>query len=695
MTVSRNRGAFLSRIPVRLAWFTVLTVAVPLTATAQFDEQGQDVDTPGLVVEAAAGWDGTVDLGTAVPISFLITNHSTSLVKGQLRLYDRVHGHEVDLGEVHIAPGTARRVTSIQSMGEWMECFAALRDGAKILWRRELALRTGRDFSPSLNFALFIADGGRSLQLPGAVSDVSTLGSDTLLLGSKKGRPVQCLTVKSWQVPNHFGPLVVAQAMIFREGMDESALNRVQWKAVGEWLCQGGTVFVHEKSRELIDHLVETSPLKSGAPIQSGEFTIRGVGLGAIHEYSQPLFDSAGNGTRKQIADTIARLPKQHIISLVELGDLYSSRDGRADRNRILVVAFFGFYTFLSGFVALLLFRLTQRRIAGYTVVIVTGGCVLSGLLGGLLRFSQGDLRWMTVTQAGAGGAVQVARIEVQSAGGRNTQVAVTGGRPDLQFTGNRRRYYYSWNSNRSSTTRGFPSFTWQRNRAPDRDNSYQVDVPMTPWGSRMLHATAFNPDVPRLGFRLNFNSGSAVTGQVQPQSEAQAEPPAQTSGTPSGTVSLMLRNHLPYDLTECWLLIGATHDPAGQVTMTQPAPLSPGLPPGIVPTVQGQTNGLIDVYHMERVANLAAGESHESRFPVEFKVLQNNWEFHRSWRGGSLTLPRISRLGTASAWIVGRLTQSPGLSIDREHGDFVPQEELHLYFQEILPEDLTGLTIQ
>src|SRR5262249_23942911 len=41
---------------------------------AQTNRPQEDVDSPGLVIEAIAGWDGTVDKNAPIPVSFLIRN---------------------------------------------------------------------------------------------------------------------------------------------------------------------------------------------------------------------------------------------------------------------------------------------------------------------------------------------------------------------------------------------------------------------------------------------------------------------------------------------------------------------------------------------------------------------------------------------------------------------------------------------
>jgi hypothetical protein len=685
----------------RFVLVTMLSLLIPASARCQFEDSEKKIDTAELVIEASAGWGGTVDQGRPVAVSFLLTNHSDQMIDGRLTLSDPTYGFEVDLGEVFVAPATSRRIASIQAMENWFECYATLSGDGKVLWRRELPLNTGRPFLKNVNYALFVDDGGRALQLPGSAADPTTLGPSELQVAGESGFPVECLTAKTWQVPNHPGPLMSVKAMIFREGADAEALNRLQWEAVAEWMCQGGTVFVHSRSREIIDRLKKFSPLAGDSPVQAGEFTIRHVGLGAIYEYSQPLVSSEGAETRNLIAEHIALLTGNPLSSLVGSGFLHHSRrGGQADRNRILVVGFFGIYTVLSGLVAIVLFRMSQRKIGIYTVVVVSGACVLSGLLGWVLRYSQGDVTWMTVTQSGAGGAVQVARVEVQSAGGRNTQVAVSGENVDLQFTGQTRRRYY-WDAR---SPQGFPPFTWQPNQAKGQQDTYQVNVTMTPWGNRRLHATGFKRGFPRLDFGLTFHPSpvpvTGLAGPDQPPSEPLAGEPVPEgesaamlpSQVPSGEVTLKIVNRLPYDLIDCQLIIGVTQSVPGQPAGVQQLAIGqPGRPQPMPVPLQTTVTGiaLTDVYHMGSIPGVVAGSTLQTKFPLRLQPMRNQWEFQRSWRGGSMMLPRLSRLGTASAWIVGQVSRSSNLTIDEEHSDFVPDEGLHLYIQEIRPEDI------
>lgn len=693
---ARCKSAQHSNAVLQIPLIALLSVVLSPAAMAQADRSQREADAPGLVIEAALGWDGTVDRSAPVPVSFLITNHSDRIIEGQFTLSDPDTGHQAMLGEVVIGPGATRRFASIQDLSDWSECTAALRNGGQVLWQRDLALVSGSAFLANVSFALYVDDSGWRLPLPGAMANAAPISDSDLLVAGEQGRPVRCLTVKSWQVPDHPGPLVPTQAIIFPEGAEVDNLNRVQWQAVAEWMCLGGTVFVHAESREIIARLTESAPLDPGAADQSDEFLVRRCGLGAIYEYQQPLFTTDGDEVRRQIAETTALLTKNHLSNLVATTNLHRRGPNRADRNRVLVVILFAFYTLLSGVVALLLFRLTRRRIGAYTLIVVAGGSVASALLGGFLRFSQGDLQWITVTQAGAGGIVQVARIDVQSSGGRSSQVAVHGEHADLQYFGQAEPYYY-WNRRWT----GFPAFTWQPNRADGDDETYQVRVPMTPWGRRQLLAIGFKRELQPLDFQLTFEPREPPPAGEAAQNDADREPTnnqetqVETPAISIGVFTLKLVNRLPYDLNACWLIVGATHNfpqPPGsqQPVQLQSFPYRTRSQQATVLT----TGGPADVYHMTQLPSIRAGDTYEAEIEADFQLMPNDWDLRRTWPAGSLIPSRLTRLGTATAWLIAHIDQSPILSIDTPHTDFLPQDECHFFVQQIDPEHMPDASL-
>lgn len=675
-----------SRSRFGLIAFLVLLGAA--AAHAQDDSLRNDVDSPGLRIEAAAGWGGAVDTSAPVPVAFLIHNDSDAQITGRLRLTDPFDSRNVLLGEVVVSPGTARRFTTIQALSGWDECYATFSTDGDLRWRRELPLNTGGGFSHNINFALFVDEGGRRLQISEEAPDTSAYNSNTLIAG-EDGRPVECLTVKTWQLPSHPGPLIPVQAVIFPEGAGDEDVNDAQWQAVAKWMCQGGAVFLHRDSANIRQRLTAVAPFIPDPPVLEGELMISRAGLGAIYEYDQPLLPSAGGKMRATIGRAVANLARQHIAGILNGTDRHHWRGGRADRNRAYIALFFGCYTLFVGIVPLILFRLSRKRIAGYVVVIVGGASILSGVAGVYLRHSRGDLHWTTVTQVGAGGAVQLGRIEVQSAGGRNTQVAVRGPSADLQFVNSPRshRYYYG-----PRPSNPHPPFAWQPDLAPAFEDTYQVNVTMTPWGRRRLQAAAFERTLLPLDFEIDFQPRAPYDDEESAQIREEAEQPeTMTLPGPQGQLTLKVTNNLPFALQQAWLVVSIAQSAQGEEDPSLAAAKRIVEAQNALPLQLGsQSESAIAVNQNYALPHIAAGAILEQTFKAELDQVQENyWNQAIHMPDGYIPSPQVGQAGTASAWIIGLLEESPILTVDAQRSDFDPHEQLHLYVQEIRPEDM------
>ncbi len=643
-------------------------------AMAQPNPTSQDIDTPGLIIEAEAGWGGFVDRSYPVPVSFLLRNDTKQDIQGTLRLKDSINGNEVSLGDVVVSPGTTRRFTSVQSLSNWFDCSATLARNQKILWHRSLNLNTGKSFAGGFNHVLFVDNNERKLDLPTEdqnVTAIATAMGDSAVPG-KKGRPIRSVTAKPWQIPNHPGPLLAVQAIVFHEGTTEKDLNAVQWKSVSEWICEGGLAFVDNQSREVIDRLVKSSPLSPDLAVESGPLIVRRMGLGEIREYAKPLMSAEGIELRTLLATTAANWPRNQINSFQDLPSFHTVKHREADRYRTLIITLFSLYTLVTGAGALLLFRLNQKQIAAFTVVIVCLTSVIAGIFGGSLRLSKGDLRWMTVTEAGSGGLVQVGSIEVQSTGNSSSRVTIKGDNVDLQYIGIAHDWFYGVNQQQN-----YSPFTWQANQLPTEDNAYQISVPMSPFGRRRCHANAFQSGAKQIEIDLKFDFN-------HPALEAQRK----SSGTvPDGKFTLKLKNHLPFEITDSFLLIGVTTvDPQKKA---QPNRVNSA---GYWARQQINTDpveGLSDLYHRQVLPALAGGGSCDVEFSANFKLPEHLQLYSPFWRFQSSPVPRLSRVGTTRAWIMGKLSKSPIIEIDEDRSDFVPEKGTHLFVQEIDLEDL------
>ena len=663
-----------------MRWMVVAALLLCLTcstlnAQGQTDDP-QQADFPGLDIQAVPGWDGYVDLAAPVPFSFLISNFSQDTIEGELTLTNPEDDRTPSLGEIFIGPNSVRRFSSIQAVPDWYQCIARFSHDGRVLWQRELALTTGKDFSEDLNYLLFVDDGTRQLQLP--ISENGGGGTGRLVLEVGYGRAVQPLGVKTWQIPQHPGPLTVAQAIVFSETTKVDMLNDAQWDAVGKWICLGGTVFVHDKSTELIERLKKVTPLAAQPEILFQELTTHRCGTGSIREYAGPLFSATDVTTPWQIGESASRLSRYTTMSMLESTDLTYWESRNSEINRMWVVTVFVVYTLLSSS-AILLFRLSRRNITIFTSVVVGLTCVAAVVLGGVLRTSRGDLRWVTITSAGSGGLLQLGKIDVQSAGGRNTQMTVNGRDADLQLSESddiRTDYYYGYYYQPRITKPHFPSFTWQASQLEDQADAYQVNVPINPWGRRRLYATAYQPLERGVDIEVTYS----LPETLPPEQAAQL---GATYGL-NGTFRVKATSHLPFDLENCRLIIARTQVSSDVQATTYSTPFPGANPsPQNVDIQMEQVNSLGDFGRLSPsipVTVESAPGTHMTTETLGAQMGQNT---------GEAVFPKVAHDGATSVWIVAQISKSPILSIDQQRSDFESLQEQHWYVQEVLPEQV------
>ena len=160
----------------------------------------------------------------------------------------------------------------------------------------------------------------------------------------------------------------------------------------------------------------------------------------------------------------------------------------------------------------------------------------------------------------------------------------------------------------------------------------------------------------------------------------------------PQGQFTLRLHNHLPVTIADCSLMIGATARSDQESSDSNFRALN--VSGGRMQAQSGTPPGMIDVYHTTSLGHLSAGRTVEQSFTADFQVKYRPWDMTVSVQNGRTTFPRISRLGTATAWIIGRLEESPILTIDEQQTQFTPREELHLFIQQILPADMPNISV-
>lgn len=669
----------ISTAPLRdlfVVMFLLCVSAFAEIAQGQQAPEPKQTDFPGLDIQAVPGWDGYVDQSAPMPFSFLISNFSQDTIEGELTLTDPEDDRTLSLGKIFIGPNSVRRFSSIQAVPDWYQCIAKFSHEGRVLWQRELALTTGKDFSEDLNYLLFVDDGSRQLQLP--INENGGGGTGRFVPEVGHGRVVQPLVVKTWQIPQHPGPLTVAQAIVFSETTKVEMLNDAQWDAVGKWICMGGTVFVHEKSTELIERLKKATPLAAQPGILFQELTVHRCGTGSIREYAGPLFSATDVQAPKQIAESGSRLSRYTTMSLLEHTEMRWWESRNSEINRMWVVTVFVVYTLLSSS-AMLLFRLSRRNITIFTSVIVGLTCVAAVVLGGVLRTSRGDLRWVTITSAGPGGLLQRGKIDVQSAGGRNSQMTVNGRRADLQLSESDATpddYYYAWYYQPQRTKPHFPSFTWQASQLEDQADAYQVNVPINPWGRRRLYATAFQP----LERGVDIEVSYSLPVPLSPELAAKL---GTTYGL-NGAFRVKATSHLPFDLENCHLIIARTQV-SSDVKGTN---FSSGFP-GTYSSSQIVGPQIEQVQSLNYLGRLSPSVPVMGESAPRIGLTTENLGAQMVPPTGEVLFPQVAHDGATSVWIVAQISKSPILSIDQQRSDFELLQERHWYVQEVLPEQM------
>jgi hypothetical protein len=648
------------------------------TATAQVERTSdKDQDFAGLDIQVSAGWDAYVDLNAPVPVSFLLTNHSTQTIEGELILTEPHQKKTVRLGEVFIGPNSVKRFSSIQALSGWDEFIVRYEGNDQTFWRRTVSLTTGKDFSEDLSYLLFVDDGGRMLQMPtGQASMAAVTARYTPENG--QGRPVQAVAVRSWQVPQHPGPLTVAQAMLIAESADVGMLNEAQWQAVARWICLGGTLMLHDKDETVLAHLKSISPLVIQPAVPLRGMMVHRCGSGSIRTYSAPLFAASDQSSVQSIVETAARLPRHNAMTLLESLDFNTWNERNSQKTRMLVLIVFACYALLSGLGSILLFRCHRKTLATYVSAVVAVACIAAVGLGSVLKNSPGDLRWTSVTQAGAGGVMQLGRIAVQSSGGRNTKAGILGRHADLQLVRDSDafmyRHYYNSYSHEPQLP-GYPAFTWQGSLLEDTADAFQVGVPITPWGSRRLIATAFDPRLEGLKCQISYSP------TVEPANSG-------NPGAMSGRFDVRLQNRLGIDINDCRLIICRSGVKQNQSSDLETYERRIG---GMQFQEDGEPGSLFRIENVCPLGMLPNNQALEVGVQ-DFEQEQNN-QYPNQWGNNVWVtwqmIPRVPYPGGTSLWIAAQLSGSPVLQIDEARTDFEPIHDFHWFLQEIPEEDL------
>ena len=625
-------------------------------AGAQEDELRMTKSGGGLDVEFQAGFGDLVDRRTATSVSFLMRNNSGQQITGFMRLVNPDTEARIELREIALSPQAGLRVSTIQDLSDWTECFAELTNPqGEIIWRQAVGLTAGQGVDTNMHYCLLIHDSARAINFP-SLEVPANLNATYQAAAAEAGRHVAMLQTRTWQIPDHPAPMRIAVAALIPKGTAADDIKAMD--SLAEWVCEGGHLYFRTDADKIRNEIIKRLPLTPEPEFQDGAFSVQRVGRGQLIRYEGTIVDSADSPLHREILTRISRTPLNRAASLPRKIREDEIENGSAELNRIYLLSFIGLYGLFGGLFMLMLFRLKRRKVMIYAVTVVLVATISAGVLGSMLRLSRGDLRWRSITWGGAGGMTQMAHIDLLSSGARSTQLTVSGVRPDVQVIGpdNSRDYYYYGYEPESDLPQ---PFELQLNRLKENDQ-FQIGVPLTPWGTNQAVATDFIP----MNQTVNF--------QVRLQPDL-------------STVEVRVDNQLPFLLSNARILIGTT--------------TAPGV----------STNNSDERGYFNGQQFTAAADGAEERYfelplqPIASKTQIDTsagltWEsptsenYHRMQVGiRNFVPPRVSRTGEVTAWLIASINESPGLRIVPEGSDFYELQESHIYIQEIRPEDINA----
>ena len=624
-------------------------------ATAQEDELRVTKSDGGLDVEFQAGFGDYVDRRAATSISFLMRNNSGQQIDGFMRLVNPDTAARIELREIALSPQAGLRVSTIQDISDWTECFAELTDlRGEIIWRQAVSLTAGQVIDPNVHFCLLIHDSPRALNFP-ALEVPANLYSTDLAASAEPGRHVAMLQTRTWQIPDHPAPLRVAVAAVIPKGTRADDIKGMQ--SLAEWVCEGGHLYFQVDADKVRQAVMSRLPLTPEPEFQDGQFSVQRVGQGQLIRYEGTIVDAADSPLHREILTRISKTPVNNGFTLPKKIREQEFENGSAELNRIYLLSFIGLYGLFGGFFMLMMFRLKRRKVMIYAVSVVSIAAISAGVLGSMLRLSRGDLRWRSITWGGAGGMTQMAHIDLLSSGARSTQLTVSGSHPDLQVIGpeNDQDYYYYGYEREPELP---PPFELRQNRLREKE-LFQAGVPLTPWGTNQAVATDFIPMNQTVKFRVRLN------------------PDLQT-------LEIRLDNQLPFTLTNPRIVIGTTTPPGVGAQESEDYYYGSRQ-------ITAGVDGSLEEYMTIPVETLSSQTELSTSATLDWSEPSNEELLRVQLGVRSVIPPRISRTRQVTAWLIAGMQKSPGLEILPDRSDFYELQQSHIYIQEIRPEDINA----
>ncbi len=657
-----------------LMWSVVSAVLCSMPVAGQPEDTASDprladITTPRLTVGVHVGFGGTCHPDLPVPILITARNETGQPITGTWEVERGVRSGmgafgRTDRKEVVLAPGT--EVYTRFCLALDLQALAVrFRSGREVLWQRVLN-RTGRgspaDFGP-------LAVGVHHVLVvhPSTVSQQFAVPAGTVAEGDRPG--LQNHFVAPWQLPACPQPLFGFHAVVLVPAEMAGDEFPYQARVLADYLRWGGTLVLCRGDEAVVRRVLRALPDSMPAvdlPPGTGALNAVQVCSGRLVLAPRALFgrsDEAGGLAQ----DLVALLERGRVPAFPRYVVPQSPwrRGGlppRALSSLVWVGGLFAMYALLTGPLVFVFLRNRRRRaVAVYIGVTVLLFCSLSALLGPVLSFQKGDLRWLAVTGLTRAGGDQWALLSLTSAGGRGYDLHLA---PDaaswlLPRGGSRRGWHQYVGSDYppSPVVRSDLNLSFD---IPARHQSPGMRVPVAPWGTRVVLANAFWPQA------------RAADVQVRVM---------------DGRIQADVRHGLDIALEDAQIILGGWSPELGSVVDQNVFLRRAGQ--------QSKRSG--DAYLVVPLGTIGPYGSITAHNKVHFGLSRSRlfWQLmqaaHRA--GGQrmgFCVPRVSSAERCFGYLVARVAEIPVLVT--EDGSFVPDEGVHYVVQELDEDSLPSL---
>lgn len=480
--------------------------------------------TPGLEVEAYVGVGGARDLSLATSIVISIHNRTEEVISGTLEL-DAMLGIKEDFAarlhsqDISVPAATHVRFHLCKALA-LTTLRMRLRRGNTNLWQQAYKVAYSKDSfvktTSRLNLNILAVHPMR--QMPAfprndtdEINDQGKIRSDSIF---PRKRKLDCYVTEAWGLPVSAVPLIAFRALLFSGGGEAYELTQTQLKALSDYLLWGGCLVLTQENTALWEsirmNLPQEAVLVSPGP-SDNDFVELPVGMGKLVLVNENLFHRSPR--TEQLLEKLAEFFQQQREPSFPSYISPSNEAGRdlspnATASFFLIAGMFLFYALLTGPVIWLFLRNAQRNTLKWYVLVTVGiFCLISLLLGSGMPCHKGDLEWLTVTELTSQGGIQWGLLTLISAGGRNHILELEGHRTSQWLLPNNtraiQRYPYSY---------GSPlEYSSNLNFDPVGKGSLgqKQQIPIAPWGSRLLLANAFWPEGRSLDVRTRYADGA------------------------------------------------------------------------------------------------------------------------------------------------------------------------------------------